>query len=64
MTLKVYDYTNGDGKIILEDYEYNKSDALMLCNVDLITVDGQDYEIFETKANGYVTKLELAVRKH
>jgi len=64
MTVIVYDYTEAEGKIIMEDYDYNKSDAIMLCNVDLITIDSQDYEIFETKMTAHAAKLQVAVRKH
>jgi len=64
MIVKIYDYTDASGELILEDYEYNKNDAMLLCNVDLITVEDQDYEVFETKIRAYATVLEIAVRKH
>ena len=64
MIVKIYDYTDATGELILEDYEYNKNDAMLLCNVNIITVEDQDYEVFETKIRAYATVLEIAVRKH
>jgi len=64
MRVEVFDYTDSSGTSILVDDECTRSDAQFMVTSDLLTIEGEDYQVFETKFDLWKSDLKIAVRKN